>query len=345
LQWGADLLKLGSVNGDFRVFMGQFGALNRWIAVMMVVVLACLPLACFDSERRQEDRALQLQDHQLAGKIWDVREARFIDRDQLMAELAAARYLLLGEIHDNIEHHRRQAQIIAGLSRAKIHAQVYFEMIDWRQGEKLRAAQISNADQLVELLEQDDAGWDYRNMYRDLFQQVLNVGYSVEAANLPRDQVRQAMTEGESDIADEVRQCMQAASLNDGQYQALKQEIMESHCNMMPPAMIEPMIFGQRLRDASMALQLFNARAPMKVLITGYGHARRDRGVPLYLRAQKVPPQQLIAVAMIEVDRDGLKPQHYAQRWEDSLPFDFIWFTARFDRPDPCEELRKRMKN
>ncbi len=323
--------------------MVWFGISKRRLAAVACMVLACLPAACFDFRFQQAGGTLQLQDHQLAGKIWDVRKARFIDSDQLMAALMAGRYLLLGEIHDNIEHHRRQAQIIAGLSRAKIDAQVYFEMIDRRQGEKLRRTQVSDADRLVEILEQDDAGWDYRNQYRVVFQQVLDAGYSPEAANMPRDEVRRAMKQDESVIADEVRQCLHSAAFSDQQYQAVKQEIMESHCHMMPADMIEPMVLGQRLRDASMALNLSAARAPVKVLITGNGHARQDRGVPMYLRARAVPPQQVVAVGMVEVEEGGVKPQDYFQSWDGIPPYDFIWFSARFDRPDPCEELRKRM--
>ena len=54
-------------------------------------------------------------DHALTGRIWDVAAARFITADALLARLAAARFILLGERHDHPGHHAEQASIVRGL--------------------------------------------------------------------------------------------------------------------------------------------------------------------------------------------------------------------------------------
>ena len=81
----------------------------------------------------------------------------------------------------------------------------------------------------------------------------------------------------------------------------------------------------------------------MKVLVTGSGHARRDRGVPFYLRAAQVPGEAVLSLAFLEVTEDGRDADAYRQRWDQGLPFDYVWFTPRFDRDDPCELLKARM--
>ena len=61
------------------------------------------------------------------------------------------------------------------------------------------------------------------------------------------------------------------------------------------------------------------------MLLTGNEHARKDIGAPHWLgRASK-------SIALVE---DG----------EDVDAFDAYVVTERATRPDPCEELRKRMK-
>ena len=58
------------------------------------------------------------QEHPLAGRIWDVGARAYLSEDELVAKLTAATYVLLGEVHDNREHHRLQAQMLDRLVKA-----------------------------------------------------------------------------------------------------------------------------------------------------------------------------------------------------------------------------------
>lgn len=55
------------------------------------------------------------QEHALTGKVWDVTAQRFVDPSAVVEHAAAVRFVLLGEIHDNAEHHRIQARILEEL--------------------------------------------------------------------------------------------------------------------------------------------------------------------------------------------------------------------------------------
>ena len=110
---------------------------------------------------------------------------------------------------------------------------------------------------------------------------------------------------------------------------ALERDIIDGHCGAAPEAnRLAGMVAAQRARDAHMAFVL---RSP-SVLIAGAGHARRDRGVPLYLGDSDV-----LSIAFIEVEPGKASPEAYAER----ASFDYVWFTPRAARADPCAGLAK----
>jgi uncharacterized iron-regulated protein len=73
------------------------------------------------------------------------------------------------------------------------------------------------------------------------------------------------------------------------------------------------------------------------VLLTGNVHARLDRGVPFYIRA-RAPEKTVVSVVLVEIE-DGLTdPAAYVPRDPDGRPAaDFLIFTPKADRGDPCE--------
>src|SRR5687768_4939373 len=68
------------------------------------------------------------RNHPLTGRIWDVASGEFIDRPTLIMRLARAEFVLLGEKHDNPDHHRLQAEVVRGLIAAGRRPAVGFEM-------------------------------------------------------------------------------------------------------------------------------------------------------------------------------------------------------------------------
>src|SRR5512134_514132 len=55
----------------------------------------------------------RFRSHPLAGKIWSPPTGAFVDRATLDAAVAGAHHLLLGETHDNADHHLIQARLVA----------------------------------------------------------------------------------------------------------------------------------------------------------------------------------------------------------------------------------------
>ena len=52
------------------------------------------------------------QEHTLVGRWWYPSEERFLQEDEVKRLVQTNRVILLGEKHDNIDHHRRQAEVL-----------------------------------------------------------------------------------------------------------------------------------------------------------------------------------------------------------------------------------------
>lgn len=310
--------------------------------VLCVVLLVAVQWSYAGSAPSLEYRD---QDHPLVDKIWDVSAKRFVDHDHLAAELSRAHYVLLGETHDNPQHHLQQAWAIEAILKAGRRPSVAFEMITPPQLEKVPVSDRLSADQLFDALNWDHSGWPDRRDYRVLFDTVLAAKLPVRAANLERDELRRLIQAGPAALPPDIADLLDRVVLTEQDDAGMREEIAESHCGALPPQHVEGLSLGQRVRDAVMARALVQARNEHgAVLIAGNGHARLDRGVPAYVRATD-PERTLRSVAWQEVREELPAPTDYAVVWgASSLPFDFVWFTARVARPDPCEAFREHMR-
>jgi uncharacterized iron-regulated protein len=101
------------------------------------------------------------------------------------------------------------------------------------------------------------------------------------------------------------------------------------------------MINAQRARDAVMAAAMLGHAESGAVLIAGSGHGRLDFGVPVYL-AHRRPQARVVSVALVEVESGKTVPHDYsalANAAGSAPAFDFVWFTPRAQRKEPCEGL------
>jgi uncharacterized iron-regulated protein len=94
---------------------------------------------------------------------------------------------------------------------------------------------------------------------------------------------------------------------------------------------------AQSYTDAFMARALLQA-GPPALLITGRGHVRKDRGVPLFL--QRGGASAVLSVAFVEVIDDKTRPNDY-----DVSAFDFVVFTPRETDEDPCEQFKRQLES
>lgn len=285
------------------------------------------------------------REHPLAGRIWDVKGHRFVDEAELLRALVAARFVVLGERHDQGDHHQLQARLVRALASGRKPA-LAFEMLDVEQQPAVDASLArapEDAEALARAVRWEDSGWPAFSLYRPVFSAGLERGLPIIAANLPRTQVRELVKRGPEALPPALRERLELDTpLPEDLARRMREEQDQAHCGHLPQAMLGPMVEAQRARDAHLADRLLAAdRGDGGVLITGNGHARTDRGAPAHL-ARRAPGRQVLSVGLLEVSPESPAPADYAASYSVSaLPFDYVWFTPAQPQEDPCAPLRE----
>lgn len=271
-------------------------------------------------------------DHPLVGKISAGRTHTEVSPEALQQALASARYIVLGETHDNPDHHHLQAQLLQHFLAAQPTAAVAFEMLDEEDASAL-AQTPRTADELAERVDWAHSGWPDFTQYKPVFEVTLAAHAQVVAAHPSGEHVRASMR-GVDDA--EARDLRLETPLPEQQIQAQYEEIRESHCGHANDHMLTAMQHAQVYKDAFMARALIRTGAPT-ALITGRGHARNDRAVPYFL--QRINAGPTLSVAFIEVNDKQLEAAAY-----DTSAYDYAVFTPRVSDQDPCEAFRKQLE-
>lgn len=325
------------------------GAMYLTWVVVLLSLCALAPPRLRASEPEGAWQAPIGQDHPLVGRIWDVTAGAFIDSAALVERLTRGRFVLLGEQHDNPDHHRLQARLLRALIAAGRRPAVGFEMFTSDDAASIArhlAAHPTDAVGLAQAVDWQRSGWPDWAMYQPIAEAALAAGLPVVATNLSQGAARALGQGGDSAPgAALVARLGLDRPLDAGLRTAMAQEIRDAHCGYAPEPRVEAMITVQRARDAQMAESLIAAgQQDGAVLIAGAGHARRDYGVPIYL-AGKAPDASVVSLAFLEVSRDKLDPPAYAARFRrQTLPFDYVWFTPRVDDQDPCTTFKEQLK-
>ena len=322
-----------------------------WSAGLLVLATVAATAPLLSSDRAVADgkwASPHFQNHPLAGTIW-TSDFEEVTPAQLETALADARFVLLGEIHNNRDHHRLQAQLIDVLVKKGRHPAIVFEMIPGAlQGDLNRLAQggVGEASKLGKALRWEERGWPDWTAYQSIAETALSAGLPLVAGGLDED-VQKAVAKGApSQLYD---QAVQALDLARPQRREVAEaevgEIKEGHCNLLPAAALEPMLRVQRARDASLAKAMMSANASEGVvLIAGADHVRNDWAVAHLIR-QKMPNAAVISVAFIEVDPERTTPSAYMKTISGlEKPFDFIYLTPRVELTDDCADFEKHLK-
>jgi len=292
------------------------------------------------------------REHLLVGRIWSVGDQKFIDPEVVTKTLGSASFVLLGEKHDNADHHQIQAWLTGQVLGGGRKMAVAFEMFGVEKTKALRdfhEAGSKNAADIAALTEWQKSGWPSWSLYQPIAQRALDAGMPVLAANLSRQQTKTMMQQGNAVLGEQtIKRLRLDETLPEPVAVAKAEELIRSHCNMLPDHMVQPMVNTQTAKDAMMADVLLDAGASNElegaILIAGLGHARSDWGVPWHLM-RRTPEKAVISVGMLEVDADLTMPSQYAANWGVAkLPFDFVWFTPRENEDNPCDKYAEQLK-
>lgn len=283
-------------------------------------------------------------DHPLVGRIWFPARSAYGSWSDLTEVLTEADFVMLGEKHDNPDHHRLQAMLLKALVDSGQRPGLVWEMIAEDRSDALdRYLSSTGATPrgLGSAVGWDETGWPDWAMYRPIADVAMAARLPQSAGDLSRDERRRVAQAGLQGLTAETTAVVIAgAPWSAEDRDNLEQELIDSHCGMLPASVLPRMASVQRARDGALALSVIEgATTDGAVLIAGSGHARKDRGAPLYLRVVE-PSQTTAAVAMFEVVADASDPASYLESYGADA-FDAVIFTPRLDNADPCERFRK----
>jgi uncharacterized iron-regulated protein len=311
---------------------------SRSLAVCLILALS----ACSTTPQAWQESGGA--SHPSIGQIYRVADGRRVSEADLLDAAESADFVLIGESHDNRDHHRLQAWIVSALERdVRRRRAVAFEMISAdRQLDVVEHldAHPGDAAGLGPAVDWPASGWPDWALYEPIARAALANGAEIVAADLDAQQRRAVFEQG----AQALRTSFVRRTGLDQDFSAtltsdLRTELREAHCGQAPPEVLGGMYHVQRARDATLAdrLAATSGRAG-GILIAGNGHVRKDRGVPWYLARLK-PAARTLSIGLVEVRDDVRGPP-------PDLPYDYVWFTPRVDDgEDPCaahkDELRR----
>ncbi len=277
-----------------------------------------------------------------------MRSGRSVSREQVVARVRAASVVAIGEKHDNPDHHRIEAALLGAAVDGRKGALVV-EMIPADKQPAL-AGFHGTPEGLALAVHWGHGGWPAFAEYRPVFATALDHRLPIYAGDMPHETAHLVAHHGLSAVDPALATRFDlSAPLPVDEQKKLEQEVADVHCGMLPPAFLPAMSLAQRVRDASLAGAVLDARGgsgargertDVTVLVSGDGHARRDRAVPALLSKAGLAADQILSVAIVEVDDSWTQPADYAREFHAStLPFDLVWFTPRANEDDPCAKM------
>ncbi|TMV10167.1 hypothetical protein FGK63_03645 [Ruegeria sediminis] len=244
---------------------------------------------------------------------------------EIVQRLMESDVVILGEVHDNPLHHLVQTEAVELLQPKA----VVWEMLTEEGAARITQKAISDPEKLAEVLKWAEMGWPPLAMYLPVF--AASSGAPVYGAMVPREAAKAAMEAGPATAmgADAARYGL-TIPLPPEEQAAREADQQASHCNAMPPEMLPNLVAIQRLRDAVLTRAIRQAIAetggPVAV-ITGNGHARKDRGIPTFLSRME-PGLRVFALGQSEggaIEGD----------------FDAVIDSPAAEREDPCATFLK----
>ncbi|MFI8225019.1 ChaN family lipoprotein [Pseudomonas sp. NPDC085632] len=257
----------------------------------------------------------------VSGEILDLRSGQVLTAQQLLTRLAEPGRLIIGEQHDNADHHAVQLWLLRSLSEQRPQGSLLLEMLTPDQQprvDQVRQTTTPSADLPGALAWQD--GWDW-NLYGPIVRFALTQPYPLLAANLNNAEIRTFYSDppvlkGKRSNTVSVKT-------------VLLEQISDSHCGLLPESQMPAMLAVQQQRDRRMAERLLAAPTP-SVLLAGAWHARKDVGVPLHvvdLGATESPTVLMLAEQGTELT---------------AAMADYVWYTPATPKQDYCEQMRKQ---
>ncbi len=298
---------------------------------LRIAAVFCLGLISVFSHAQEA----KMRTHPLLGKIINS-QANFVDQPTAFDLVRQARYVFIGEKHDNPEHHHLEKRLIQERFKGQsvaLQGRVVFEMLDSSHEQAISKLKTDDSlEQMKSVLNWPEKGsWDW-STYAPLFQEALK-NSALAAGNIDRAFISAVYKDGAQKLTGNQR-FESALNPPETLKTYLLDQIFLSHCGMQSRETLTPMLHIQLAKDASMASAM--RETPAAMLIAGGEHVRGDTGAPWHLRNKKADAQILI-VQLLEVQDQQTDLQAYMKKAGKA---DLYWFTSATESKDYCAGVK-----
>jgi uncharacterized iron-regulated protein len=271
-------------------------------------------------------------------RVYDTRRKAFVDFEVMLADLARADVIAVGEQHDDPNTHRLEAAVLDGLTRRKVPLTVSLEMFE-RDVQGTLDAYLAGSIGEEEFVKASRPWPRYATDYRALVEMAKARGWSVIASNVPRriasavakagKPALETLPEGDRVLAARDLQCPRDAyferfAATMGGHPAPGQDAKTGE------ELTERYYWSQCVKDETMAESIaaaFEKQAGAPGTIVHYNGAfHSDFGLGTAERVRRrLPGRRVAVVSMLPVaDLDALTPSD-----EDLKRADFLVYTVR----------------
>lgn len=247
----------------------------------------------------------------------DGRTGEALSWEQVKARVRAAEFVIAGERHDQVAHHRLQARLLEEMASAGGPFAVGLEMVPWNLQAPLDRFSRGDldVDGLFAALDWQRTWGHDADLYRDIFAIGQERGSRFVALNTPRDLARAVAKNGIDGLSDEQRALLPDMDLEDEKHRRELEAVFRHH---HPPTgsggAFENFYAVQVLWDESMAQRSVEARergAARVLVLAGVGHVAGYHGIPQRI-LRRLPDARLVTVLPVEVE-EGESPEEAAR--------------------------------
>ncbi len=250
-------------------------------------------------------------------RVYDTRRKTFTDFETMLADLARADVVLVGEQHDDPNTHRLEVAVLQGLLRRRVTVTVSLEMFE-RDVQSVLDGFLAGSVPEEEFLQKTRPWPRYVTDYRPLVELARAHGWTVVAANVPR-RLAADVSKGGNAALEKLSQEDRALGARELQcpqdsYFTRFAGTMSSHAGTGDGKMstgeqretVERYYLAQCLKDETMAESIAGAferpgRSGTIVHYTGSFHAEFRTGTTARVE-RRLPGRRVAVVSMLPVD-------------------------------------------
>lgn len=303
-----------------------------FLLLMTVVIGACGGKAVMP-DKIMAEKTME-QPKMLEAGIYEVSTGERLEPETLFERLGQAKFVLVGEHHDDLWHHEVQRRVYVGLMAESGSVALGMEMFERGVQPHLDAYITDEIDETA-MLEQTE--WKKRwgmdaDFYSAVWRYAQESAQPVVGINIERRLVKEVGQKGVAGLSPEDREQLPEMDLSNDAYRQQLRDIFAQHGMADDEQRLDQFFQAQVLWDEAMADSAYNfmkehSQIKQMVVLVGSGHLLRGWGIPSRLERRLGGPGGGVVVTVIPVTigNDNQAEMRELKYLQAEAIADYVW--------------------